>query len=209
MHVEHLLVDNETMSKSKGNFFTVPDVLARGHLPDALRYLLCSAHYHRQLNFTFEGLDHARAALDRVQGLWQRLGEVEREGPAGEAEAACASAREAFSAALGDDLNTPEALAAVHNLVTRANALIAEGALSREGARRVRDELQSMDTVFGVFLPEGEERLCEEEQRLFDERQTARQRRDFASADAARKRLEAMGVILEDTAKGTRWRRKK
>jgi cysteinyl-tRNA synthetase len=209
MHVEHLLVEGETMSKSKGNFFTIPDLVARGHRPDAIRYLLASAHYRKQLNFTFEGLDHARAALDRIHGLVQRLPEVDGEGPAGEAEAACAEAREAFAAALFDDLNTPEALAAVHNLVTRANALSAAGTLTREGAARVRTELESMDTVFGVFLPQDDERLSAEEEALFDARQEARKRRDFAAADAARRDLEARGVVLEDTPKGTRFKRKR
>jgi cysteinyl-tRNA synthetase len=208
MHVEHLLVENETMSKSKGNFFTIPDLLARGHKWDAIRYLLASAHYRKQLNFTFEGLDHAKAALSRIHGLVKRLGEADREGEAGEAEAACAEARTVFAAALDDDLNAPEALAAVHNLVTRANALLAAGALTRAGAERVRAELASMDAVFGTFFPEEGDVLSEEEQRLFDARQDARKRRDFAAADAARKQLEALGVVLEDTAKGTRWRRK-
>jgi cysteinyl-tRNA synthetase len=208
LHVEHLLVENETMSKSKGNFFTIPDLLARGHKWDAIRYLLASAHYRKQLNFTFEGLDHARAALERIHSLVKRLGEADREGPVGEAEAACLEARSVFAAALDDDLNTPEALAAVHNLVTRANALLAAGALTRAGAERVRAELTSMDGVFGTFFPEEADALSEEEQRLLDARQDARKRRDFAAADAARKELEALGVILEDTAKGTRWRRK-
>jgi len=209
MHVEHLLVEGETMSKSKGNFFTIPDLVARGHRPDAIRYLLASAHYRKQLNFTFEGLDHARAALERMHGLVQRLPEVDREGPVGEAEMACVQAREVFAAALFDDLNTPEALAAVHNLVTRANALQAAGALTREGAARVRAELQSMDSVFGVFFPQDDDVLSAEEQALFDARQEARKRRDFAAADAARQKLEALGVVLEDSAKGTRFKRKK
>ena len=208
-HVEHLLVEGETMSKSKGNFFTIPDLVARGHRPDAIRYLLASAHYRKQLNFTFEGLDHARAALERIHGLVQRLSEADRDGPVGEAEMACVQAREVFAAALFDDLNTPEALAAVHNLVTRANALQAAGALTREGAARVRAELQSMDSVFGVFFPQDDDVLSAEEQALFDARQEARKRRDFAAADAARQKLEALGVVLEDSAKGTRFKRKK
>src|SRR4029453_6801537 len=128
VHVQHLLVDNETMSKSKGNFFTIPDVLARGHRPEALRYLLTAAHYRSLLNFTWEGLQQAQAALDRIHGLVQRLGGVDPGGPvrrrlreAGE------RAHQAFDAALSDDLNTPEALAAVHGLVAEANALLAGG----------------------------------------------------------------------------------
>jgi len=210
VHVQHLLVDNETMSKSKGNFFTIPDVLARGHRPEALRYLLTAAHYRSLLNFTWEGLQQAQAALDRIHGLVQRLGEVDREGPvAPRLREAVEGAHQAFDAALSDDLNTPEALAALHGLVAEANALLAGGEVTREGAALVRSEIESMDGVFAVFLPAAEDRLSGEEEALLDERQEARKSRDFARADAARKRLEEMGIILEDTPKGTRWRRKR
>ena len=210
MHVKHLLVEGETMSKSKGNFFLVPDLLERGHSADSIRYLLAGAHYRKPLNFTFEGLSQAATALDRVRGLVQRLGEVAREGPAEPAEEAAREARKVFAAALADDLNTPEALAAVFGLVTRANTLLAEGAMTREGAALLQGEIESMDSVFGVLLPAAEEdRLSPEEQALFDERQDARKNREFARADAARARLEALGVVLEDTPKGTRWRRKR
>ena len=209
VHVQHLLVDNETMSKSKGNFFTIPDVLDRGHRPEALRYLLCAAHYRSLLNFTWEGLQQAEAALLRIHGMVQRLGEVDREGPASpRVRQAAERAREAFDAALCDDLNTPEALAAVHGLVAEANALMVAGDVTREGASLLRAEIEAMDGVFGVLLPAAEDRLSPEEQALFDERQEARRNRAFARADAARKRLEEMGIVLEDTPKGTRWRRK-
>jgi cysteinyl-tRNA synthetase len=208
MHVKHLLVDGETMSKSKGNFFTIPDLLEKGHPADAIRYLLASSHYRKPLNFTLEGLQQSSAALERVHGLVRRLAEVESEGDAGPAAEACEQARGAFAVALADDLNTPEAVAAVHELVSRANSLIAAGALTREGAARVRSELESMDAVFGVLLPAGEDRLRPEEQALLDERQEARKRREFARADEARAKLEALGIVLEDTPKGTRWRRK-
>jgi cysteinyl-tRNA synthetase len=210
MHVKHLLIDNETMSKSKGNFFTIPDLLERGHSAASIRYLLAGSHYRKPLNFGFEGLQQAKAALERIHGLVGRLAEVGGAGEAGPAAAASGEARRVFDAALADDLNTPEALAAVHGLVSRANALLAEGALTREGAARVEAEIRTMDSVFGVLLPVGaEDRLSPEEQALFDERQEARRRRDFGRADAARARLEALGVVLEDTPKGTRWRRKR
>jgi cysteinyl-tRNA synthetase len=209
MHVKHLMIDDETMSKSKGNFFTIPDLLERGHSAQAIRYLLAGSHYRKPLNFGFEPLQHAKAALERVHGLVVRLDEASGEGAEGRAKDACAEALRAFDEALADDLNTPEALAAVHGLVSRANALLAEGALTRAGAACVRSELAAMDRVFGVLLPgASDDRLSPEEQGLFDERQEARRSRDFARADAARARLEALGVVLEDTPKGTRWRRK-
>ena len=208
MHVTHLLVDNETMSKSKGNFYTIPDLLERGHRPDAVRYLLSAAHYRKPLNFTWEGLHQAATSIDKVHGFVRRLDEVDRDGPALPAvEEAARKAREAFDRALDDDLNTPEALAAVHELVNEGNRLLAEGALTREGAQRLRAQIESMDAVFAVLMP-GEERLSPEEQALLDARQEARRRREFPKADEHRKKLEEMGVILEDTPKGTRWRRR-
>jgi cysteinyl-tRNA synthetase len=230
MHVKHLLIDNETMSKSKGNFLTIPWLVSQGYRPDAIRYLLAGAHYRKPLNFGFEGLQQAASALERIHGLVVRLDEVTSEGPEGPAAEACSAARRAFDAALVDDLNTPEAVAAVHGLVTRANGLLAEGALTRSGAACVRAELGAMDSVFGVLLPSTAahglvkveapasgtasippamvDGLSAEEQALFDERQQARSRRDFARADAARARLEALGILLEDTPQGTRWRRR-
>jgi cysteinyl-tRNA synthetase len=210
MHVKHLMIDSETMSKSKGNFLTIPGLMEKGHSAEAIRYLLAGSHYRKPLNFGVEGLQHAKAAVERIHGLVARLGEVGGEGGEGKAVEACAEARRSFDDALADDLNTPEALAAVHGLVGRANGLLAEGALTRSGAARVLAELRVMDAVFGTLLPAGDDdRLSAEEQALFDERQEARRRREFARADAARARLEALGIVLEDTPKGTRWRRRK
>ena len=159
---------------------------------------------------SLETLQHAKAALERVHGLAVRLDEVQTEGEVGPAEQICLDARAAFDSALADDLNTPEALAAVHGLVRGANALLADGALTRSGAECVKAELAAMDKVFGVLLPSSaSDVLSPEEQALFDERQQARKQREFARADAARGRLEALGIVLEDTPQGTRWRRKR
>ena len=210
VHVAHLLLDDATMSKSKGNFFTIPDVLERGHRPDAIRYLYLQAHYRTQLSFSWEALQHAAAALERIHGLVKRLADVDRQGEAVPGvDEACRKAETQFSAALADDLNTPEALAAVHNLVTEANSLLANSAVTREGAARLRAQFERMNDVFAVLLPAGEESLTREEQSLYDERQDARKKREFKKADEARAKLEALGVFLEDTPKGTRWHRKR
>jgi cysteinyl-tRNA synthetase len=214
LHVKHLMIDNETMSKSKGNFFLIPELVERGHSPEAIRYLLASSHYRKPLNFTFEGLHAAAGGLERIRRVLESLSALEKDGPEGPphrgtAEAAERRKRE-FDEALSDDLNTPEALAAVHGLANDAFHQVTEGVLTREGARLLLDALASMDTVFGVFFPRGDEdRLTPEQQALFDERQEARRVRDFARADAARARLEAMGILLEDAPKGTVWRRKR
>jgi cysteinyl-tRNA synthetase len=210
MHVAHLLIENETMSKSKGNTYTIPEIVGRGHSPEAIRYLLTSGHYRKTMNFTWEGLNQAAAAIERIHGLVRRLDEVDRGGPAARAVVEAGDkARKAFDLALGDDLNTPEALAAVHDLVGQGNALLADGVVTREGAALLRAHLEAMDTIFGVLLPRVEDRLSAEEQALFDERQEARKNREFQKADEARAKLEAMGIVLEDTPKGTRWHRKR
>jgi cysteinyl-tRNA synthetase len=208
VHVEHLRIEDETMSKSKGNTFTLPEIAARGHHTDAVRYLLSAGHYRKTLNFTWEGLQQAAAALDKIRGFARRLREVEREGPAaGAAEEAAQKAEDAFDQALGDDLNTPEALAAVHGLVNDGNALLATGQLTRGSAAVLLAQLERMNSVFAVLLPV-DDQLSPEEQALFDGRQEARRQRDFARADALRQQLEALGVLIEDTPKGARWRRK-
>ena len=209
-HVEHLLIENETMSKSKGNTYSIPDIVARGHRPEAIRYLLSSGHYRKTMNFTWEGLNQAATAMERVHGFVRRLGEVDRGGPVAPAvKEAGEKARRAFSAALSDDLNTPEALAAVHGLVSDGNTLLADGAVTKDGALLLRSEVEAMDSVFAVLMPAGEDRLAPAEQALYEERQEARRQRQFAKADDARSRLEALGILLEDTTKGTRWRRKR
>ncbi len=210
MHVEHLMVEGETMSKSKGNFFTLPDLYARGHRPEAIRYLLCQAHYRKSLNFTFDGLAQAAASLERIHGFARRLAEVETPGDVGPAPRRIAEeAGQAFTAALDLDLNTPEALAAVHLLVNEGNALLAAGDVTRAGALLMLEALRRMDQVFAILLPEDADTLTADEQALFDERQDARKRRDFAAADGSRRLLEEKGVLLEDTPKGTRWRRRR
>jgi cysteinyl-tRNA synthetase len=208
MHVEHLRIEDETMSKSKGNTFTLPEIAARGHHPDAVRYLLSAGHYRKTLNFTWDGLNQAAAALEKIRGFARRLAEVERDGPADAAvEEAVQRAEGAFDAALGDDLNTPEALAALHGLVNDGNALLAGGPLTRGSASVLLKQLEAMNDVFAVLLPV-EDRLTAEEQALFEGRQEARRQRDFARADTLRQQLEALGVLIEDTPKGARWRRK-
>lgn len=209
-HVAHLLVDDQTMSKSKGNSFTLPDVLEQGHKPAAIRYLYLTAHYRKQMSFSWDALNKAAAALQRIHGFVERLGEVTKEGPVAPAvEEACKKAEQQFDQALSDDLNTPEALAAVHNLVTDGNSLLANGEVTAAGAAKLKAQLEAMNDVFAVLLPEGADTLKPEEQALFDERQQARKNREFAKADEARKRLEEIGIVLEDTPKGTRWRRKR
>ncbi|MBK5255272.1 MAG: cysteine--tRNA ligase [Vicinamibacteria bacterium] len=210
MHVDHLLVENETMSKSKGNVYNIPDLLARGFRSDQIRYMLAQSHYRKAFNFTWDGLAQVETALARIHTFWNRLLE-ETSTPAGPAHddvvQAATSALAAFEAALANDLNAPEALAAVHGLVSEGNSVADRGTVNGAGARVLLDALKKMDQVFACFEPPTGDLLSGDEQALFDARQDARKRRDFSAADVARKALQERGVILEDTAKGTRWKR--
>ena len=157
MHVKHLLIDNETMSKSKGNFLTIPDLVEKGHSPEAIRYLLAGSHYRKPLNFGFEGLAQAKAALERLHGLVVRLDEVGGEGDRRGRPPRPAPRRGARSTRRWPTISTrPRPWPRSTASWAARTRLLAEGALTRAGAvPRARAELAAMDGVFGVLLPGG------------------------------------------------------
>ena len=212
-HIEHLFVENEKMSKSLGNVYTLAEIIGRGHRSSALRYLLLSAHYRKQLNFTWTGMDQAEEALRRIVDFLARLDAVTGSGTNPAVAAAVEQAREAFRAALEQDLNTAAALAVIFDLVRDVNAAIDARAVSADDAAVVRQAIEDFDRVLGVVsLRQAEDAQppvpVEEIERLIEERKAARQRRDFAAADRIRNELADRGVLLEDNAGGTRWKKK-
>ncbi|HEY7698253.1 MAG TPA: cysteine--tRNA ligase, partial [Vicinamibacteria bacterium] len=209
MHTEFLLVEGEKMSKSKGNQFTVKELVDEGYSPMAMRYLLLSVYYRQQLNFTREGLRQAETAIRRVDDLLDRLSEVSREGEASEASRDAASqALTRFEEAMDQDLNTSAALAALFDLVKEGNTALSSSSMTKGDARAFQSALERMNQVFAVFGQSEKLSLDEEVERLIGERVQARARRDFRRADAIRKELEDRGIVLEDSPTGTRWRRK-
>jgi cysteinyl-tRNA synthetase len=218
VHVEHLFVENEKMSKSVGNVYTVPDVVAKGYRPSALRYLLLSSHYRKQLNFTWTGIEQAEEALRRVVDFLAKLDDMTRAVGAGDVrnaalDEAVGRARDAFRDALASDLNTAAGLAAVFDLVREGNTAIAARKMSAADARVVRDAIEDFDRVLGVIaLRRAEDATPDipvnEIEQLIDERKAAKQRREFARADDIRKSLADRGILLEDTPAGTRWKKK-
>jgi cysteinyl-tRNA synthetase len=216
-HVEHLFVENEKMSKSLGNVYTVPQIVDKGYRPSALRYLLLSSHYRKQLNFTWAGMDQAEESLRRIVDFLVRLDGLDGgDGPSGPSDAMTATvtkAREAFTAAMESDLNTAGALAAIFGLVHDVNAAIDAKQVSAADVPVVRQAIEGFDQVLGVVsLRRAEDATppvpVEEIERLIVERKDARARRDFAAADRVRDELAERGILLEDHPAGTRWKKK-
>jgi len=213
VHIEHLFVESEKMSKSLGNVYTIAEIAARGHRPSALRYLLLSSHYRKQLNFTWTGMDQAEEAIRRIVDFRARLETVAGSGVHARVAEQVAKARDAFQAALEHDLNTAAALAAVFDLVRDVNAAIDAQEISVSEARAVADAIDHFDQVLGVVsLRQAEDAEppvpVEEIEKLIGERRAARERRDFAAADTIRRELADRGVLLEDNPAGTRWKKK-
>ena len=213
VHVEHLFVENEKMSKSLGNVYTVPDIVAKGFRPSALRYLLLSSHYRKQLNFTWSGMEQAEESLRRVVDFLVRLDGLTAQDGSSEIAASVAKAREGFKAALENDLNTAAGLAALFDLVKSGNAAIDAGKMSNDDAALVRSAIDEFDRVLGVVsLRRAEDEKppipVEEIEGMIEARKAARQRRDFAEADRIRVSLAEQGVLLEDGPSGTRWKKK-
>ncbi|HCR03592.1 MAG TPA: cysteine--tRNA ligase, partial [Gemmatimonadetes bacterium] len=202
------------MSKSLGNFIVVRDLLEAGHEPAAIRHLLLSAQYRSELNFTMEGLEASGRAVQRLLDFEARIEEVPvaTDAPtAGLAELAT-TALEAFRDGMDDDLNTADALAALFVLVGQGNAALDRaGPVPPAEREAIQKVLASIDRVLGLVEVAGASRTLDpgtitRVDQMVEERRAARSVRDFARADAIRRELLERGIVLEDSANGTRWK---
>jgi cysteinyl-tRNA synthetase len=209
IHFEHLKVEGETMSKSKGNYYTFRDIAAKGFSPAAIRYFLLSVPYNKQLNFTFDALTGAEKTVGSLRDFRARLSEAKTEPGRNDAlhETAERALKE-FEEGMDDDLNTSIALAVVHNLSREVNSALARKQVKQEDQRALLEVIDRFDAVLNIFGDQQREMLDSEIQSLIDERQEARRRRDFGRADEIRIQLADRGIVLEDTKDGVRWKRK-
>ena len=208
IHFEHLKVEGETMSKSKGNYYTFRDIAAKGFSAAAIRYFLLSVPYNKQLNFTFDALAGAEKTVESLRDFRARLSEAKTEPGSNDKlhETATRALRE-FEEGMDDDLNTSVALAAVHNLSREVNTALARKQVKADNQRELLEVINRIDSVLNIFGEPQSEILDGEIQVLLDERQEARRRRDFGRADELRRELADRGIILEDTKDGVRWKR--
>lgn len=213
MHNEHLLVKGARMGKSLRNFYTLRDLVGMGHDPLSVRYLLLSTHYRRQFGFSFEGLEAATNALSRLGDCLDRLEGIKDLGENGKrVEGIVERARREFEDAMDDDLDISKALATVFNLVKEVNTLIDTTKLGRKGAEKVRDLMVDFDKVLGIlrdFWKRKKEKLSKEVEELIRKREAARVAKDWKTADAIRNNLREMGILLEDTPEGVRWKKER
>ncbi len=207
LHVEHLLVDHKKMSKSLGNFYTLRDLLKQGYSGKEVRYLLLQTHYRTQLNFTLQGLDAARASLERFADLIDRLRHVGVEPHFGHAEPLLQKTLAAFREALADDLNISPALAALFDMVREINALLDQQQIGKGEAQRVLEFLEQVDRVLGVLPFEGVAIPMELQEALV-KRGEARAAKDWANADKWRDLILSRGYLIEDTPSGARLKKR-
>ncbi len=207
MHSRHLMVEGQKMAKSAGNFFTLRDLIERGFDPVNIRFALVRQHYRDALNFTFEGLKAAGEERHRWTDLFLRLEEIHAPGLVSEnLRDQLHQASGQIESTLDDDLNTPQAIARLHDLTTQINKRIDSGEINQAEAVEVMAVFRKWDSVLGV-LNNGRGCLDAEIEGLIAERLAARKSKNFMRADEIRDSLLERGIILEDTAQGTRWKK--
>ncbi len=214
LHVKHLFVEGQKMSKSLGNFVTLRELLDEGYDPASIRHLLISSHYRGELNFTRQGLQASASAVQRLLDFEHRLEEVPINDLAEESQLPdlARSALDSFKMAMDNDFNSADALAAIFILVSEVNA---ELDLRPAGIGADRDQalnaLRSMDGVLGLLEVAHTSRVVDDEvtawvERKLEERANARANGEYAAADVIRKELEERGILVEDGPTGTRWK---
>ncbi len=213
MHNGFLNIDNKKMSKSLGNFFTVREISEKYDL-QVLRFFMLSAHYRSPLNFSADLMEASKNGLERILNAVERLKELEAKAGAGSAPAEAESAGKAqvrelvekYEAAMDDDFNTADAVSAIFELVKLANSTANEES-SKEYVSYLKETIEKLCDVMGIITEKKAEILDSEIEAMIEARQQARKAKNFALADEIRGKLSDMGILLEDTREGVKWKR--
>jgi cysteinyl-tRNA synthetase len=237
-HARFLLVEGEKMSKSAGNFFTLRDLVLKGHKPSSIRYLLASVPYRHQLNFTFEGLQQAAASVERLRNFRLRLSGNFPDGSPLAMTSLAQETSKRLRESLDDDLNTAQAQAAIFDMVRAANAAIDAAEIKKDDVPHLLAALDQFDEIFSVLKDDDAEKMQQvlewatsdgrekdispslldvvrsaassddQINQKIEQMKAARAAKKYAESDAIRAELTATGIIIEQTKEGVRWRRK-
>ena len=210
IHCEHLLADGKKMSKSLGNFYTLRDLIAKGYSPLALRYLYISNYYRSKLNFTLKALEGANNTLNTLYSFLKRISKINKQDEINNGfDEFLENTKKQFDEKLFDDLNTPQALAALFSMISHVNILADKENFSGNQAKNIIDWLLKIDSVLALDLGKAleDEVIPEEIENLINERQTARKNKDFKRADEIRDLLLSKGITLQDTSQGVIWKK--
>ena len=203
MHNGFINVDNEKMSKSKGNFFTIRDIA--DHFPHrVIRFFMLTAHYRSPINFSDELLAQAQTSLERIDRCIENI-EFSLNGEAGADEADFSMYKEKFIAAMDDDLNTADAISVIFELVKEINTVI--DTISEKSKKDALNLITELCDVLGILKAKGNDVLDSDIEALINERTEAKRNKNFARADEIRDILKDMGIVLEDTRQGVKWKR--
>ncbi|TGL62346.1 cysteine--tRNA ligase [Leptospira sarikeiensis] len=209
LHSEHLLVNGEKMAKSKGNFFTLRDLVKEGEDPRNIRFLLISAHYRSKLNFTKDRLEEASGSVSKIQNCVNRLLEELTKLEKNFVLQENVSGWEEFLESLADDLNISKFLASVFELVKDSNQYLDQNSSEPNEILKRLSLFHKIDSILGVLHFELKKEVLDSDiDELVRQRQEARKNKNFAEADRLRDTLNELGIILEDTKEGLRWKRK-
>lgn len=207
IHCHHLIVDGEKMSKSKGNFYTLRDLLKKNINPLALRLLLLSTHYRKMLNFTFEAVEQAEASLQRIKDfLYELENRTFKEEENRKIPLLIQETKRKFIDGLSDDLNISASLSALFDMIKKVNIFISQDRVGKKDAQMLISFIYSLDKILAVLPPKREKKLPFDILKKIEEREKARQEKNFRLADKIRDELLKEGIILEDTREGVRWK---
>jgi len=210
LHCRHLIVEGEKMSKSKGNFYTLRDILQKNVDPMAIRFLLLSTHYRKILNFTFEALNQASASLQRIKDfLFELKNHPFKKGENKHISELIEETRHKLISGLSDDLNISVVLSALFEMIRKVNILISKGKVYMKDAENLISFIRYIDKILAVLPEEEEEILAIEVQEKIKIREKARVERNYELADKIREELLRKGIFLEDTKDGVRWKKMK
>ena len=204
IHNAHLMVNGKKMSKSLGNFYTLPDLLAKGYDARAIRYELIKSHYRQTMDFNEKNMEGNKTVIDRLMNFMERLQQASSQKDYAELDAVISNAKKSFEDGMDNDLNTPVALASVFDFMNEINKNFDK--ISPSDAEKIKAQMLSFDSVLGLLKQEEERTLSAEQEALIAKRQEYRLAKDWANADALKKELLDMGIEVKDTPNGPVWK---